>query len=273
MSSVKRQIDTNRHGYREVNLVYRGARAAMMDNARVGERTARICCPMLDACRSASAYGQKALRKTDAPALKEWSEAVGVSSVGIKAVAYASGPWYRILPNVLLGRFEDTEVNTGFVRSLKHGIDTGVLARGTFNQQELNQLVWALHPQLAGTPMTSEWLYTVQSAEFYLDASMLPKVLTHNVENGSSGQLGRGLGLALSTFEMKKLLFGPLSQEIRRLPGEPLVKAISLRDLHDFFKYGLLPVQLEERFVAAGLLTLAEIACQESTGDVAASDG
>jgi hypothetical protein len=119
--------------------------------------------------------------------------------------------------------------------------------------------------------MTSEWLYTVQSAEFYLDASMLPKVLTHNAENGSSGRLGRRLGLALSTFEMKKLLLGPLSQEIRRLPGEPLVKAISLRDLHDFFKYGLLPVQLEERFVAAGLLTLAELASQQPVGDIAAS--
>ena len=272
MSRVKREIDTNRHGYREVNLAYRAARAAMMDDAHVGERTARICCPMLDACRSASAYGQKALRKTDAAALEEWSEAVGVSSLGIKATGYTSGPWYRILPNVLLGRFDDTAINTGFLRSLKHGIDTGVLANGTFNQQELNQLVWALHPQLAGTPMTSEWLYTAQSAEFYLDASMLPKVLTHNAENAFAGQRGRRLGLALSTFEMKKLLLGPLSQEIRRLPGEPLVKAISLRDLHDFFKYGLLPVQVEERFVAAGLITLTEIATQEPTRDIAASD-
>ncbi len=259
MPVIERTIDVNEDGYREVGLEYRVARAAMLDANRVAERTERICCPMLDACRSSAAYGEKALQATDSKALAKWSEAVGVSTFGIKAAAYTSGPWYRIAANVLLGRFDETEVDGGFLRSLKDGIDTGVLATGCFRQSELDELIWAFHPDLRGTAMTADWLYTVQSERKYLDESMLPAVLEHNRANAHAGKSGKRLGLFLSTFEMKKLLLGPLSQEIQSAESAGKIKAIALRDLHDFFKYGLLPVQIEERFVEAKLLSLPEV--------------
>jgi YVTN family beta-propeller protein len=55
MSLVERKILTDAHGYREVSLDYRIARAAMLDTRGVGARTGRIACPGLDASRSGPA--------------------------------------------------------------------------------------------------------------------------------------------------------------------------------------------------------------------------
>ena len=70
----------------------------------------------------------------------------------------------------------------------------------------LNAFVWSVRPELEGTPMTSEWIYSEKSSGEYLDRSMLPAIRAHNKGNANARQFGRGLGLFLSTFEMKNLL-------------------------------------------------------------------
>ena len=82
MSATKRSTQTNIHGYREVTLDYRIARAAAMDAKQVGEKTGRIACPMVEASRSDSAYGQMALAATDKKHLNEWSGIVGIGNRG-----------------------------------------------------------------------------------------------------------------------------------------------------------------------------------------------
>src|ERR1700676_398408 len=110
MSLVERKILTNAHGYREVALDYRIARAAMLDARGISARTGRIACPGLDASRSDHVYGQFALPGTEAKDLKAWADALGVNSLGIKTVAYLSGPFCGIPLAILRGRFDDREV-------------------------------------------------------------------------------------------------------------------------------------------------------------------
>ena len=89
MSMIERKLQTNDHGYQEVALDYRVARATMLDARKVGAKTGRITCPMLDASRTDSAYGQMALPGTRGKDLKAWADALGTSAMGIKIVAYA----------------------------------------------------------------------------------------------------------------------------------------------------------------------------------------
>jgi hypothetical protein len=263
MSLVERKIVTDAHGYREVTLDYRIARAAMLDARGVGGRTGRIACPGLDASRSGPAYGQVALPGTEAKDLKAWADALGVNSLGIKIVAYLSGPFWGTPLAFFRGHFDDREVNTGFLRSLKRGTNTGVLARGTFNQEALDALVWAVRPDLKGTAMTSTWLYSEKSQSQYLDMSMLPAIRAHNARNADQrfGWLARTIGLFLSTFEMRTLLLGTLAQPIVLDPRDPskTVNAIHLRDLHDLYKYGIMPAAAEDRLNVAGLLTFLPV--------------
>ncbi len=258
MSVIERNIQTNVHGYQEVALDYRVARAAMLDARGVGAKTGRITCPMLDASRTDSAYGQMALPGTRGKDLKAWASALGTSSLGIKIVAYLSGPFWSTPLAFVLGRFNDRKVNTGFIHSLKHGINTGVLASGSFNQDALNAFVWSVRPELEGTPMTSGWIYSEKSSGEYLDRSMLPAIRAHNKgnANANAGRFGRGLGLFLSTFEMTNLLLGVLAQPVVLDSQKPSkrVNAILLRDVHDLFKYGWIPAAAEGRLNAAGLL-------------------
>ena len=216
MSLVERKILTDAHGYREVTLDYRIARAAMLDARRASARTGRIACPGLDASRSDLAYGRAALPGTKAKDLKAWSDALGVNSVGIKTVAYLSGPFWSTPLAFLRGQFDDREVNAGFLRSLKRGTNTGVLTSGTFDQEALNAFVWAVRPDLKGTPMLSAWLYSEQSSSQYLDISMLPAIRAHNARNADQkfGRLARKIGLFLSTFEIRSLLLGTLSPNL-----------------------------------------------------------
>jgi hypothetical protein len=90
MSLVERTILTDAHGYREVTLDYRIARAAILDAHGVSVRTGRIACPGLDASRSDQVYGQPALPGTTAKDLKAWADALGVNSLGIKTAAYTN---------------------------------------------------------------------------------------------------------------------------------------------------------------------------------------
>ena len=263
MSLVERKILTDAHGYREVALDYRIARAAMLDARGVSTRTGRIACPGLDASRSNQAYGQFALPGTTGKDLKAWADALGVNSLGIKTVAYLSGPFWGTPLAFLRGRFDDREVNTGFLRSLKRGTNTGTLTSGSFNQEALNALVWAARPDLKGTAMTSAWLYSEKSSSQYLDMSMLQAIRAHNANNADrkSGWLARKFALVLSTFEMQFLLLGTLAQPVVLDPRRPskTVNAIHLRDIHDLYKYGIMPAAAEERLNAAGLLTFPPV--------------
>ena len=263
MSLVERKVLTDAHGYREVALDYRIARAAMLDTRGVSARTGRIACPGLDASRSDHAYGQVALPGTKAKDLKAWSDALGVNSLGIKTVAYLSGPFWGTPLAFLRGHFDDREVNTGFLRSLKRGTNTGILTSGTFNQEALNALVWAARPDLKGMAMTSAWLYSEQSSSQYLDMSMLPAIRAHNARNADQkfGWLARTIGLFLSTFEVRSLLLGTLAQPVVLDPRDPskTVNAIHLRDVHDLYKYGIMPAAAEERLNVAGLLTFPPV--------------
>lgn len=263
MSLVERKLLTDAHGYCEVTLDYRIARAAMLDTRRVSARTGRIACPGLDASRSDYAYGRLVLPGTKGKDLKAWSDALGVNSLGIKTVAYLSGPLWGTPLAFLRGRFDDREVNTGFLRSLKRRTNTGILTSGTFNQEALNALVWAARPDLNGIPMTSDWLYSERSSRQYLDISMLPAIRAHNALNADQkfGWLARRVGLFLSTFEVRSLLLGTLAQPVVLDPHHPskTVTAIHLRDVHDLYKYGILPAVAEERLSVAGLLTFPPV--------------
>jgi hypothetical protein len=263
MTLVERRILTNADGYREVALDYRIARAEMLDTRGISARIGRIACPGLDASRSDHVYGQFALPGTEAKDLKAWADALGVNSVGIKTVAYLSGPFWDTPLAFLRGRFDDRKVNTGFLRSLKRSTNTGTLTSGTFNQEALNSFVWAARPDLKGIAMTSAWLYSQQSSSQYLDISMLPAIRAHNASNADPkfGWLARKIGLFLSTFEMRSLLLGTLAQSIVLDPRDSskTTNAIHLRDVHDLYKYGILPAAAEERLNAAGLLTFPPV--------------
>jgi hypothetical protein len=257
MSLVERIISTDVRGYREVALNYRIARAAMLETRGSSARTGRIACPGLDASRSELAYGRSALAGTKAKDLDAWSGALGVNSLGIKIVAYLSGPFGSVPSAFFQGQFDDREVNAGFLRSLKRGANTGILTKGVFNQEALNALVWAVRPDLNGVAMTNAWLYSDQSSGQYLDMSMLPAIRAHNARNADPkfGWLARRIGLFLSTFEIQSLLLGTLAQPlVDPQDSSKTVNAIQLRDVHDLYKYALLPAVAEDRLNAAGLL-------------------
>jgi hypothetical protein len=170
--------------------------------------------------------------------LKAWADGLSVNSIGIRTVAYLSGPFWGTPLAFLRGRFDDQAVNTGFLRSLKRCTNTGLLTRGIFNQEAPNAFVWAARPDLKNIAMTSAWLYFEQSSSQYLDISMLPAIRAHNASNADPryGWLARKIWFFLSTFEMRSLLLGTLAQPIVLDPRGPskTVNAIHLRDVHDF---------------------------------------
>jgi hypothetical protein len=263
MGLVERIVETDAAGYRQVTLDYRIARAAMLEAAGASKRTGRIACPGLDASRSDVFYGRCALPGTTSADLDAWSKALGVNSFGIKTVAYLSSPFWSIPGAVLRGRFDDRAVNTGFIRSLKRHTNTGMLNATVFDQQKLNGFVLATRPDLAGHEMTEAWLYSAAADGQYIDTSMLPAIRAYNAGNAepAAGAIARWLGSLMSTFEMTNLLLGTLAQPIRRNPGASAetVDAIHLRDVHDLFKYAVLPAVAEERLSAAGLLSFPPV--------------
>src|SRR5215203_1356871 len=81
------------------------------------------------------------------------------------------------------------------------------------------------------------------------------------IDHQKFGWLARTIGLFLSTFEMRSLLLGTLAQPIVLDPRDPskTVNAIHLRDVHDLYKYGVMPAAAEERLNVAGLLTFPPV--------------
>ena len=85
---------------------------------------------------------------------------MGIGSLGIRVVAYLSGYLLTIPGNFIFGRFNDKAVNSGFLRSIKHGVNTGILAQSSFSQEAMNTFVWSFHPDLKGQKITQDWLYS-----------------------------------------------------------------------------------------------------------------
>jgi len=133
------------------------------------------------------------------------------------------------------------------------------MGAGSFNQAQLNAFVWSFQPKLEGIAMTNDWLYSEKGAAVYLDETALPAVMAHNKKNAKSDKVKRGL--KLSEFEMEQLLIGVLGQSITLDSNNPekQTNAISIRDVHDLYKYGIMPAHIEEHMQAAGLLGLPEV--------------
>ena len=121
----------------------------------------------------------------------------------------------------------------------------------------LNALVWAAHPHLEGRAADRDLLYTEAASSWYLDPSALDAIMAHNTRNVSGS---RGIGVMLSTLEMKRLLLHILGQPFRagHAPQARITHGISLQDLHDFYTYGVFPAHVEASLGAAGLIELAD---------------
>lgn len=256
MPIIERQIETKPDGYREVSVEFRAARAAKLEARGVHLRTGRIRCPMLDASRTDLSYRHKALPSTDKNGLRRWAKALGLLPAGLKTVAYVSGPWYTGLYNGLRGSFDEDAVNTGLIIRLKRGVNTGVLSTGHFDQMSFNKFVWSIRPSLKGKVIDNAFLHSTAAANLYIDETSIPAIMAHNIMNAPSPRTG--VGPALSKFEMQRLLLGILGQEVERDIARPgkTTPALSIRDMHDFYKYGVFPVHIEESLQAAGLIDL-----------------
>lgn len=247
-----RTIETNDQGYKEVSIAYRIHRAAQLDKHQVGAKTDRLVCPMVDAARRKDAYGQQFLPGLEGDDLAAWAKALGVSSLAMKAIAYCSDKLYRIPKNIVTGRFRDKAINTGFIHELKNGVHTGIYQDGQFSQAGFNAFVWAIHPTLEGIAMTNDWLYSEAGANLYFEAAQLEQAMAFNKSNSTDKHLG--MGDEFSAFEMETLLLGVLGLPI--LKDGKITTAILIRDMHDLYKYGWVPVGVEEQLEAAGLLEL-----------------
>lgn len=256
MRIVQRQIETNAQGYREVSVEFRAARAAQLEMRGVHLRTGRNRCPMIDASRSALTYGHKALPRTDKKALARWARALELTPGPLKGIAYLSGPWYTGLYNLLRGEFDEDAVNTGLIIRLKRGVNTGILSTGEFDQTSFNKFMWSIRPSLKGRSIDNSFLHSDAAATLYVDNRSIHAIMAHNIMNAPSPRVG--LGPALSKFEMQRLLFGVLGQDVSLDIADPrqVTRALSARDMHDFYKYGVFPVHREEGLQAAGLIDI-----------------
>jgi hypothetical protein len=258
---VQRSIVTNAHGYREVNLEFRIARALALEADKVDAKKDRIRCPVLDAARSSSAYGMMSLPTTDQAGLDQWSEALELSKPAVETIAYMSGPWYSIVSNKIKKSFDDKEVNTGTIMKMKNGVHTGVMGEGFFDQDVFNNFIWTLHPNLKETAIDNAFLHSKDAEGVYVGSDMLEVILTHN--DSKSDAWIKGAGPAISKFEMEKLLIGRMGQEVtlnpEEKPGETS-QAISARDMHDLYKYGVFPAIREDQLLAAGLIKESAVA-------------
>jgi|GEM_PF-5816211 len=259
MTIIERTIEVNDLGYKEVSMAYRIARATMLDAKHTPFNKGRIVCPALEASRSKSFYKEMILPDTDAHNIAKWAAALDLPQNATKLLGYISGPFLQIVRNFMNGRFDDQQVNDGFLHQLKNGIHTGMLANGRFSQDKLNSFVWSFHTNLDGIPITNAWLYSEHADTLYFDESSLPLALQHNKQHAKSSRVG--LGAAMSNVEMKALLLGTLGQPILLDATAPTKKtnAILVRDIHDLYKYGLMPAHVEEKMLTAGLLHLPEV--------------
>lgn len=246
---TNRTTHTTNEGYQEVTLPYRQARAQALQHQNM-EQAQRIVCPMVDAARRVEAYGQKTLPGTRGRDLKQWAKALDLSVGAMKAIAYASGSQYAIPKNILTGSFDEEAINGGFVHRCKQGVHTGIYRNERFDQAGFEAFVWNLYPELQGTSLTEVWLYSAQADALYFTEADLPQVVAYN--RAQSTEQTVGVGERMSKFEMDRLLLGVLGQTIT-WKGQSM-PAISVQDVYDLYKYGFLPVPVEEKLVKAGLL-------------------
>ncbi|WP_146158334.1 hypothetical protein [Enhygromyxa salina] len=186
--------------------------------------------------------------------MARWARALGLGPGSVKSIAYLSGPWYMGLYNVVRGDFDEDRVNAGLIVRLKRGVDTGILSTGHFDQLALNKLVWSIQPSLNGTMIDDTFLHGPTAARLYVNNDSMPAIMAHNIMNAESPR--SGVGPTMSKFEMRQLLLGVLGQDIARDPARPgkTTRALSVRDMHDFYKYCVFPVPIEESLQAAGLI-------------------
>ncbi len=256
MPIINRHTETNIHGYCEVSRDYRIARSAALDANPNPPPPPRIACPMVNASRSTGAYGRMALAGTDAEHLNRWSKAIGLTPLGMRVVAYISGRRPNIVRNFIQCNFNDQVINSGWLHSLKQNVNTGVLDQGVFTQEAMNAFVWAFHPELKGTDITQEWLYSGAGDTLYLDSTHIQQVVDYNI--AKSGRNNTWIGRKISYFEMKVLLVDTLAQEITLDPCNPnkRIKAILVRDIYDLYRYGWIPALVEQSLAEAGLIEL-----------------
>ena len=251
---MKRTTQINAQNYKEVARNYRIFRATQLDKNQVGEKKNLLVCPMVEAARSKSAYGQQFLPGLKSTDLEKFADALGVSSTLMKRVAYFSSKWYKIPKNFINESFDDQAINHGVIFNLKNGIHTDIFQNHQFSQDGLNDFVWAIHPDLKGVAMTNDWLYSTEADALYFDTTHLDQVLKYNLSKRPSKTIG--LGLKLSTFEMENLLLGVLGQKLSS--DDTATRGILIRDIHDLYKYGFVPALVEEKLAAAQLIDLSK---------------
>ena len=254
-AAVERTVVSNSHNYKEVSLNYREFRSKQLRLKPI--RKDRLHCPMLDAARTDLAYGVMTLRDTSKKDLIDWANAIGSdNNLAFLIIAYLSGPLSDVPRNIWTGRFDQEKINTGFITAIKDSINTGIIAKGYFDQTVFDGLISDVHPHLKGKTLDEDCLYTEAFSESYLMESDLKQILSHNINNRLTGGLKKMLGTMVSKFEMSSLLLGLLSQPIVRKEDNPSspVNAMLVRDLFDLYKYGWFPAHIEEGFLKAGLI-------------------
>lgn len=271
---MKRAVVTLKpSGYKEVSLEFRKLRTAALEHAKVHERGNRIHCPVLDAARAGAggAYGKLVLPTCDQHGMEQFADGLKLPASKLANIGYMSGPFHKIPHNKWSQTFDESEVNTGFVKSLKHDVHTGIIASGQFDQPVFNEFVWNLFPELKNTSTSIDQNFILESSEAdgkFVTSKHLGQIMAFN--ESKSNSLLKALGSKVSRFEMEDLLLGKLGQAINI--GEEYdasaetTRAISLRDLHDFYKYGVFPAPQEDDFLKAGLIGDSSLAmsCQKN---------
>jgi hypothetical protein len=257
---VQRTVAPNPQGYLEVNLEFRIARALSLEAEKVDARTNRIYCPVLDASRTSSAYGMMALPSTNQAGLDAWSKALGLPKVAVRAFAYSSGSASSIVTNEIKKSFDDKKVDTGNIIKLKRGVHTGIMGKGFFDQNVFNDFIWTLHPNLKDTTIDNAFLHSTDAEGLYVGSDMIKVIMTFNTQQ--SKVLFKGVGPTLSKVEMEELLIGYMGQKVTLNPNLPkeTIQAISVRDMHDLYKYGVFPAFAEDELLAAGLINGSAVA-------------
>eukprot|EP00980_Cylindrotheca_fusiformis_P007145 scaffold1501_cov130-Cylindrotheca_fusiformis.AAC.14 len=262
-------------GYKEVSLEFRIQRAKVVqENASHTDN--RLRCPVLDASLRSDIYGLKALPSTDRKGLEQWCKGLGAEDqVDLFAkIAYLSGPFLHFFRNKRNQSFDEGEINTGFIVKSKNNVNTAILRNEKYDQDKLNELVWAIFPELKEKKQVVDesFLYADnKEANLLIREDKIGTIVEHNRTNSDSCSkwLGSKLSESGEFGPLLKLLGQPITAETKdekdKKGGKDdakgkTVQALSLRDLHDLYKYGLFPAPLEERFLSSGLIQESSIA-------------
>ena len=251
---MKYTLNVNANSYKEVALNYRIFRTQELDAKNIGTKENRHVCPMVEAGRSKDAYQKQFISGLKSNNLKSFADALEVSPIAMKTIAYFSGNKSSIIGNIILGKFDDEAIKNGFIHTLKKGVHTGIYKEGKFSQEGFDNFVWAFHPNLKGVSFTNDWLYSSKADSLYLDDTHLDVVLAYNQTNKTTEKVG--LGVKLSAFEMEKLLLGLLGQELK--DHGVAKRGILVRDVYDLYKYGFVPATVEAKFEAENLIALTK---------------